>query len=89
MSNRPIAIDLFSGCGGMALGFESSGFNVVASVEIDPLHSLVHHYNFPYGVTICKDISLVTSQELLIAIQNKGFKPEVDLVVGGSPYNHW
>ena len=85
LSNRPSVIHLFAGCGGMALGLESSGFNIVASVEIDPIHSLVHHYNFPYGVTICQDISLVDSQELLTAIQNRGFKTDIDLIAGGSP----
>ena len=85
MSNRPVVIDLFSGCGGMSLGFEGCGFDVVASVEIDPIHSLVHHYNFPYGVTICRDISQLSSHELLTAIKNKGFKTDIDLVAGGSP----
>lgn len=91
LSDRPVVIDLFSGCGGMALGFESCGFDIVASVEIDPVHSLVHHYNFPYGVTICRDIAELSSQELLTAIQQKGFKTDIDLVVGGSPcqgYSH-
>ncbi|MDJ0632725.1 MAG: DNA cytosine methyltransferase [Xenococcaceae cyanobacterium MO_188.B29] len=85
LGNRPAVIHLFSGCGGMALGLEGCGFDVVASVEIDPIHSLVHHYNFPYGVTICKDISLVKGQELLTEITNKGFKTDIDLVAGGSP----
>lgn len=85
MSNRPVAIDLFSGCGGMSLGLEAAGFDVAASVEIDPIHSLVHHYNFPYGATICKDISQLSSQELLTEIKQKGFKTDIDLIAGGPP----
>ncbi|MGK7892853.1 MAG: DNA cytosine methyltransferase [Xenococcus sp. (in: cyanobacteria)] len=85
MSNRPVAIDLFSGCGGMSLGLEDAGFDIAAAVEIDPIHSLVHHYNFPYGVTICRDISQLSSQELLTAIANKGFKTDIDLIAGGPP----
>ena len=85
MSNRPLAIDLFSGCGGMSLGLESAGFDIAASVEIDPIHSLVHHYNFPYGVTICKDICNLSCQELLNAIGNKGFNRDINLIVGGPP----
>ncbi|AFZ36111.1 DNA-cytosine methyltransferase [Stanieria cyanosphaera PCC 7437] len=85
MSNRPIAIDLFSGCGGMSLGLEAAGFDIAASVEIDPIHCLVHHYNFPYGVTICQDISQLSSQELLNSITHKGFNRNIDLIAGGPP----
>ena len=69
----------------MSLGLEAAGFDIAASVEIDPIHSLVHHYNFPYGVTICQDISKLSSQELLTNIKNKGFKTDIDLIAGGPP----
>ena len=91
LSNRPVAIDLFSGCGGMSLGLEAAGFDLAASVEIDPIHSIVHHYNFPYGVTICQDITQVKSQELLTAIDDRGFKTDIDVLAGGPPcqgYSH-
>ena len=84
-STRPVAIDLFSGCGGMSLGLESAGFDIAGAVEIDPIHSLVHHYNFPYGVTICKDICNLSSEELLNAIQHRGFDSDIDLIAGGPP----
>lgn len=82
---RPIAIDLFSGCGGMSLGLEAAGFNIVAAVELDLIHALVHHFNFPYSVSICKDIRELTSQELLKAIEAKGYGTEIDLIAGGPP----
>lgn len=83
--NRPIAIDLFSGCGGMSLGLEAAGFDIAASVEFDAVHTLVHHVNFPYGVSICKDISQVNSSELLKAIRERGYEGEIDLIAGGPP----
>lgn len=81
---RPIAIDLFSGCGGMSLGLEAAGFDI-AAVEFDAIHTLVHHFNFPYTAGICKDISKLTSEELLRAIEEKGFSREIALIAGGPP----
>ena len=82
---RPIAIDLFSGCGGMSLGLEAAGFDIAASVEIDPIHALVHHVNFPYGVTICQDINQLDTKELIAQMKKKGFQGDVDLIAGGPP----
>ena len=82
-SKRPIAIDLFSGGGGMSLGLEASGFDIAAAVEIDAIHCLVHHFNFPYTATICQDISQVLGQDILNKINYES--KEIDLVAGGSP----
>ena len=81
--NRPIAIDLFAGCGGLSLGFEQSGFDVVAAVEIDPIHAAVHEYNFPNCKTICADIKNIDGNDIrqLAGIGNR----DVDVVVGGAP----
>lgn len=82
---RPIAIDLFSGCGGMSLGLEAAGFDIAAAVELDPIHALVHHVNFPYSVSICQDINHLKTQKLMAQIKQKGFEGEVDLIAGGPP----
>jgi len=82
---RPIAIDLFSGCGGMSLGLEAAGFDIAASVEFDAVHTLVHHFNFPYGTSICRDISSLKSSELLQAVKDKGYSTDIDLIAGGPP----
>jgi len=82
---RPIAIDLFSGCGGMSLGLEAAGFDIAAAVELDPIHTLVHHVNFPYSVSICQDINHLKTQKLMAQIKQQGFSGEVDLIAGGPP----
>ncbi len=82
---RPIAIDLFAGCGGMSLGLEAAGFDIAAAVEVDAVHCLVHHHNFPYGATICRDIAQVTAEEILTKLANKGYSNEIDLIAGGPP----
>ena len=82
---RPIAIDLFSGCGGMSLGLEAAGFDIAVAVELNPIHSLIHHVNFPYTATICKDIKQLDSKEISDALVKKGFNNEIDLIAGGPP----
>ena len=80
---RPIAVDLFSGAGGMSLGFEQAGFDVVAAVEVDPVHAAVHKFNFPNCATLCRDISKLSGDEIRKAAGIG--KRAVDLVVGGAP----
>lgn len=51
-----IGVDLFCGAGGMSLGFEQAGFDVVAAVDVHPLNVEVHKANFPNVTAICSDI---------------------------------
>jgi DNA (cytosine-5)-methyltransferase 1 len=67
----------------MSLGFEQAGFDVVAAVEIDPIHAAVHKFNFPNCATLCRDISKLSGQQIRDAA-GLG-KRKVDLVVGGAP----
>lgn len=80
---RPIGVDLFSGAGGMSLGFEQAGFDVVASVELDPVHAAVHKFNFPQCAVIPRSVTDVTAADVREAAGIGDRK--VDVVFGGAP----
>ncbi|WP_445244263.1 DNA cytosine methyltransferase [Microcoleus sp. OTE_8_concoct_300] len=80
---RPIAVDLFAGAGGMTLGFEQAGFDVLASVEIDPVHCATHHFNFPMCSILCQDVAELRGSEIRKKSAIGG--REIDVVISGSP----
>ena len=82
-NGRPVAVDLFAGAGGMTLGFEQAGFDVLAAVEFDPIHASVHEYNFPFWTTICRSVTDVTGRE--IRDRTAIGKSDIDVVFGGPP----
>src|SRR4051812_20430798 len=90
---RPIAIDLFSGAGGLSLGMEQAGFDVLASVEYDPVHTAVHSFNFPQTKTVCADASTLTAERVrkaaVVGWEMHGragdWDRTIDVVVGGPP----
>lgn len=80
---RPIAVDLFAGAGGMTLGFEQAGFDVLASVEIDPIHCATHEFNFPFCSMLCKSVVDTAGEE--IRKRSEIGDREIDAVICGSP----
>ena len=52
-------VDLFSGVGGLGLGFKLAGFNVVAAVELNPKRSLVYKRNVKPTIMINSDVRKV------------------------------
>ncbi len=83
IKKRPIAVDLFAGAGGMTLGFEQAGFDVLVSVELDPIHCAIHKFNFPFWKVLCKSVEETTGSEIRNSsdIGNQ----EIDVVFGGPP----
>jgi DNA (cytosine-5)-methyltransferase 1 len=62
--NRPIAIDLFAGCGGLSKGLQKAGFDVRAAVEIDAAAAKSYRKNHPTTNLIERDICQVSAVEL-------------------------
>jgi modification methylase hphIA len=74
-------IDLFSGAGGLSLGFEQAGFQQLLSVEMEPDYCQTYRANFPHHQLLQKDLTTLTEQDLINCLNGQS----VDLVIGGPP----
>lgn len=83
MNRRPIALDLFAGAGGMSLGFEQAGFDVVAAVEIDPVHAATYAFNSPQTKVIARSVVGLSARQ--IRDEAKIGDSVVHVVFGGPP----
>lgn len=77
---KPIAVDLFAGCGGLSRGLHLAGFDVRAAVEIDETAQATYKANFP-RTKLFKDVLEVTPADLRSAC---GGKP-IALLAGCAP----
>lgn len=76
------AISLFTGAGGLDLGFEAAGFGTAVAVEMDARCCQTLRANRRWPV-IESDVGLVTSNQLL---EKAGLSPgEADVLIGGPP----
>lgn len=77
---KPTMIDLFSGVGGLSLGFEMAGFTVVLANEYDESIAKAYVQNRPHTKMIVNDITKLPIDSTFSPYRNK-----VDLIVGGPP----
>lgn len=73
-------ISLFSGCGGLDLGFERAGFNIPVANEYDKTIWETFKINHPRTHLIEGDIRKVSEAE---------FPDNVDGIIGGPPCQSW
>ncbi len=78
---RPTAIDLFCGAGGLSLGLERAGFDVIVGADSDAWAVRTHQANLP-GLSWCGDLS--DPDEFLNTLGAWGIG-SVDLLAGGLP----
>lgn len=77
-------ISLFSGCGGLDLGFEKAGFQIPVANEFDKSIWETFKVNHPKSHLIEGDIRKVTKKDLAQFIDG-----EVDGIIGGPPCQSW
>jgi len=83
MTNKLKVISLFSGAGGMDIGFKDAGFDIAVTVEQDPSCCNTIRTNNPESLVIEGDICEITTQDIL---KTANLKPlEAALVIGGPP----
>src|SRR3989338_4314769 len=81
MKKRLVAVDLFSGCGGLSLGLTKAGFHVAAAVENNPQAAKVYRRNHPQSSLLEQDIGNVTAARLRSATGKK----KITLLAGCAP----
>ena len=59
-----IAVDLFSGCGGMSEGLRQAGFNVIAAVEIDKHAAMTYRLNHHDTILFEEDIRSLSTDRI-------------------------
>ena len=74
-------LDLFCGCGGLSLGFQAAGFQVIAGIDAWQDALITHKKNLPNSLAVREDLFTFTPEEF----KNKYGISEVDVVVGGPP----
>jgi DNA (cytosine-5)-methyltransferase 1 len=82
-SDLPIAVDLFSGCGGISTGLLDAGIRVVAGFDYESRSIETYNYNHNYrgAQGFVADLSKMSGREILDLAGVKS----VDLVAGGPP----
>ncbi|MGA2061963.1 MAG: DNA cytosine methyltransferase [Thermoguttaceae bacterium] len=81
----PVAIDLFSGAGGLSEGLLAAGINVAVAVENHPHPALTHAFNHPGTTVFCGDIRELSLKTLKNHLERRTGQTKVDLVAGGPP----
>ncbi len=89
---KPRMLDLFSGAGGISLGFHKAGFDIVGALEIETLPALTHAMNFHGGCRELtalharpRDMTRVEPDELAEELGLGPIADAVDVIVGGPP----
>ena len=62
--NKITVVSLFSGCGGLDLGLQNAGLNIIYAVEIDKWACETYEKNI--GPIVCKDINKIPMKNIIL-----------------------
>jgi len=91
--HAPRVLDLFSGCGGISLGFQAAGFVIEAAVELDEIAARTHALNFHKHASpkdsgqhgCARDIVRTEPDQLTAELGLGDASIAFDVLVGGPP----
>lgn len=84
---RPIAVELFAGAGGLSLGMEQAGFDIAVAVEDDPVCAAVYKYNKPNTNVLRANVIETSGEDILKAVAdwNNRKDNKISVICGGPP----
>jgi DNA (cytosine-5)-methyltransferase 1 len=90
---RTRVLDLFAGCGGLSLGFQAAGCEIIAAMETDELAALSHAVNLFKGHSDevmqrhgrPRDVTVVEPDELAEDFRLGDASSAFDIIIGGPP----
>jgi DNA (cytosine-5)-methyltransferase 1 len=77
---KPKILSLFSGAGGLDLGFRNAGFDICYSVENDKCTFQTYRYNFPKTKHL---------EDSIVNIKKEHITQKIDGIIGGPPCQSW
>lgn len=80
-SERPVAVDLFCGAGGLSLGLEEAGYQIVLAIDTDEWSLETHAHNFQ-GLALNLDLARSDVRDAVVRLLDG---VDIDLVAGGPP----
>ena len=81
--NRPVAIDLFAGAGGLSAGFHYEGFRIALAIERSRHAAQTYRHNHPGVPVLEADARRVSAADIL---NITGLKPcSISVIMGGPP----